>query len=126
MPKKRKDGLTDTQINILEHLKMIGPSTILELSNEVGRSKEAVRDAMIELHKFKRVYVKDWPYIGIQRARLWALKTGSSQVDAFKPPRVTDQDYQRNYRERHKARLAIRRSVRAAVGNPFAALMIGG
>lgn len=124
MANRDKDGYTATQRDILEYLETIGPATVQELIRELGRYRESVREAMNELHQQKKVYIKDWPYLGIQRSRLWALKKGYQHVDISKPPKNTNYEYQRNYRERNKARLAYRRSANVAVGNPFAGLML--
>lgn len=124
MANRDKDGYTATQRDILDYLENIGPATVQELIRELGRYRESVREAMNELHQQKKVYIKDWPYLGIQRSRLWALKKGYMHVDMPKPPKSTNYEYQRNYRERNKARLAYKRSANATVGNPFAGLML--
>lgn len=107
---------------ILEHLREIGPATTQELVGETGKTRETVREAINRLHAEKRIFVKDWPYQGVQRSRQWALRT-ASQPDAQKPAPCDDFTYQRNYRERNKARIKVRRSLHVEAGNPFAALM---
>lgn len=107
---------------IMEHLREIGPATTQELVGEIGKTRETVREAINRLHAEKRIFVKAWPYQGIQRSRQWALRT-ASQPDAQKPTPCDDSTYQRNYRDRNKARIKVRRSLHVEAGNLFAALM---
>lgn len=123
MSRRDKNGYTLTQIMILDQLKNVGPMTIIEVAHEIGRGREVTRNAMYELHKRNRVYIKDWPYVGIQRARLWGFKSNNLQVDAPRPDPMDNTEYQRNYRKRNKSRLAVKRSAR--IGNPFAGLILG-
>jgi hypothetical protein len=106
---------------ILDHLREIGPATIQELIVETSKTRDAVRKAINKLHAEKRIFVKAWPYQGIQRSRQWALRT-ACQIDAVKPTPRDNFTHQLNYRQRNKALLKVKRSMRVAAGNPFAAL----
>lgn len=111
MKKSRdKQGLTATQHSILDRIKTIGPMTIQELCAELDLSRNGTRKAVIELHEMKRIYISDWPYLGSQRSRQWALRTGAQQ-DAKKPPACTRPEYDRRFRERHKITIARRKSL---------------
>lgn len=123
MSRRNKQGFTLTQVMILDQLRNVGPMTILEMAGEIGRGKEITRKAMYELQARNKVYVKDWPYVNVQRARLWSIKTQNSQVDMPRPEPLDNTEYQRNYRIRNKSKLAIKRSTR--IGNPFAGLILG-
>lgn len=123
MSRRNKQGFTLTQVMILDQLRNVGPMTILEIAGEIGRGKEITRKAMYELQARNKVYVKDWPYVNVQRARLWSIKTQNSQVDMPRPEPLDNTEYQRNYRIRNKSKLAIKRSTR--IGNPFAGLILG-
>lgn len=119
-PPRRKYTFDLAEDLILDRLETIGPMTIQELVAETGKGRDAVRQAITRLHTERRVFVKDWPYQGIQRTRLWALRTGH-QPDAAKPAPREMPEHQRNFRERHKKLIKARRSVPASI-NPFAAL----
>lgn len=107
---------------IMAHLAEIGPATIQELITETGKTRDTVRKAINRLHADKRIFIKDWPYQGIQRSRLWAVRTGS-QPDAKKPEPTPMADHYAKWREKHKGKLKAKRSMRVAAGNPFAMLM---
>lgn len=113
-------GLTATQRAILDRLKAIGPMTTQELCAELGLSREGARKAANSLHAMKRLYVRDWPYLGTQRSRQWALRTGT-QTDAPKPPPCTKSEWDGRYYERHKSLIARRRS--AIPASPFQGLL---
>ena len=81
-------GLTATQRAILDRLKAIGPMTIQELCAELELSRDGARKAINGLHETRRIYIRDWLYLGTQRSRQWALRT-SNQQDAEKPPACT-------------------------------------
>ena len=109
---KRRDaqGLTASQRAILDRLKAIGPMTIQELCAELELSRDGARKAINGLHEARRIYIRDWPYLGTQRSRQWALRT-SNQQDATKPAACTKPEYDRRFRERHKITIARRKSM---------------
>lgn len=113
-------GLTATQRAILDRLKAIGPMTIQELRAELELSRDGTRKAVDGLHAMKRLYIRDWPYLGTQRSRQWALRT-SNQQDAQKPPVCTRPEYDKRFRERHKITIARRKSLLPP--SPFQGLM---
>jgi hypothetical protein len=113
-------GLTVTQRAILDRIKAIGPMTIQELCAELEISRDGARKAISGLHQMKHLYIRDWPYQGIQRSRQWALRTVGQQ-DAPKPPAYTRPDYDRRFRERHKITIARRKSLLPP--SPFQGLM---
>lgn len=113
--------MSSTHDRVIERLKSIGPMTTKELAGELGISVARAKEVIGELHAARRVYVKGWPYTGVQRARLWAARLFSYHVDAPKPPPLGNTEWQRNYRERHKALLARKRS--GLRHTPFAGLM---
>lgn len=115
-----EQGLTATQRTILDRLKAIGPMTIQELCAELDLSREGARKAVNGLHAMKRLYVRDWPYLGTQRSRQWALRT-AGQRDAQKPTACTRPEYDRRFRERHKITIARRKSLLPP--SPFQGLM---
>lgn len=123
MSRRDQNGYTLTQIMILDQLKTVGSMTITEVAKEIGRGKEVTRHAMYDLHARGKVYISSWPYVGVQRARMWSFKTISAQVDKPKPEPLKNTEYQKNYRNRNRGKLAIKRSNR--VGNPFAGLILG-
>ena len=103
-------GLTATQRTILDRIKAIGPMTIQELCAELELSRDGARKAINGLHEARRIYIRDWPYLGTQRSRQWALRT-SNQQDATKPAACTKPEYDRRFRERHKITIARRKSM---------------
>jgi len=103
-------GLTITQRTILDRIKAIGPMTIQELCAELELSRDGARKAINSLRQAKRIYIRDWPYLGTQRSRQWALRT-SNQQDAQKPPACSKPEYDRRFRERHKITIARRKSM---------------
>ncbi len=107
---------------VAAYLRMVGPATTAELSREIGKNRDSTRKAVNELHDRGRVYIKDWPYTGVQRAALWALRS-QGQPDAPKPPPRDLLELKREWNQRNKALLKVRRSVNAARGNPFAMLI---
>ena len=113
-------GLTATQRDILDRLKVIGPMTVQELCTELDISRDGAHKAMNGLHEMKRVYIRDWPYQGTQRARQWARRH-AGQEDAPRPPALTKPERDFHYRERHKHLIARRRSTVPA--SPFRGLM---
>jgi hypothetical protein len=121
----RKYKFTTSAELILDHLKEFGPATTRDLVGETGKAHDAVRKAVNRLHAERRIFVKDWPYTGRQRAKLWALRT-SSQMDCPQPPARNVTELKREWARRNTAILKMRRSVNAARGNPFAALISQG
>ena len=113
-------GLTCTQNAILDRIKAIGPMTIQELCAELEISRDGARKAINGLHETCRIYIRDWPYLGTQRSRQWALRT-SNQQDAAKPAACTKPEYDRRFRERHKITIARRKSMLPP--SPFQGLM---
>jgi hypothetical protein len=113
-------GFTASQRAILERLKTVGPMTGQELCQELGLSKDGVRKALNGLHEARRIYIRDWPYLGTQRSRQWAFRN-CGQPDAPKPEACTRAEWNRRYRERHKAAIARRRST--VPPNPFQGLI---
>ena len=113
-------GLTATQRAILDRLKAIGPMTIQELCAELDLSRDGARKAINGLHETRRIYILDWPYLGTQRSRQWALRT-SNQHDAQKPSACTKPEYDRRFRERHRITIARRKS--PLPPSPFQGLM---
>lgn len=107
---------------ILWHLRHIGPATTRELVDETGKCRDAVRKAVNRLREDGSVFIKDWPYTGVQRAKLWALRT-SGQKDAPKPPARPLTELKVEWGRRNKTLLKARRSAHAARGNPFAMLI---
>jgi hypothetical protein len=122
MSRRDAKGYTYTQVKVLEHLKLVGPATTRDLYTEIDRGREAVRQAVMELHERKKIYIRDWPYTGVQRAALWAIRL-KAQPDTPRPPARPLTELKREWTQRHKALLKARRSVNAARGNPFAMLM---
>ncbi len=119
---KRRDaqGLTASQRVILDCLKAIGPMTIQELCAELELSRDGARKAVNGLHAARRIYIRDWPYLGTQRSRQWALRH-CGQQDAPKPPACTRPEWDKRYYERHKITIARRRS--SLPPSPFRGLM---
>jgi hypothetical protein len=113
-------GLTAAQRAILDRLKAIGPMTIQELCAELDLSREGARKAVNGLHAAQRIYIRDWPYLGTQRSRQWALRHRGQQ-DAPRPPACTKPEWNKRYRERHKIAIARRRS--PLPPSPFQGLM---
>jgi hypothetical protein len=114
--------MTEPRAIILERLKTIGPMLAKEIEAECGLGHEGTRKAINAMHAAGLIYVKDWPHLTVQRARLWALKTSRNQIDAPKPAKGTNAEYQATYRARHKRVLKARRSAVART-NPFADLI---
>lgn len=120
--KRQATAMAALQRDIIDRLRTIGPMTSNELCDELGSNRENIRRAVNDLHAKEKVFVSDWPYSGIQRARQWAFRAATCQHDAPRPPSLTDADWKRNYRHRHKTLLKQRKAPLHA--NPFAGLMV--
>lgn len=120
MRRRDAQGLTATQRAVLDRLKAVGPMTIQELCAELELSRDGARKAVNGLHAARRIYIRDWPYLGTQRARQWARRH-AGQEDAPRPPAFTKPEWDSHYRERHKHLIARRRSTVPA--SPFQGLM---
>ena len=115
-----KMAITPLQQRILDCLVHIGAMSIQELRDELGASLEGTRVAMQGLHNSHKVYVKDWPYQGLQRTRQWAVRRTNSQTDAPKPPAMTKSESEK----RHNAKVgALRNARRRITNNIFEGLM---
>lgn len=120
--KRQGTAMAALQRDIIDRLRTIGPMTSIELCDELGSNRENIRRAVNDLHAKEKVFVADWPYSGIQRARQWAFRAATCQHDAPRPPSLTDADWKRNYRHRNKLLLKQRKAPLHA--NPFAGLMV--
>lgn len=87
--------------------------SVAEIAAELRVASESVRSALKRQHG-KRVRVADFGRAGGGgRAQLWALGSGP---DAVRPPRKTNSEASRQYRER--------RRIRGGTFNPFAGLAV--
>lgn len=111
-----------TRDKILQHLKEVGPATAQDISAYTATNVHTVRTAIQKLRKEKAIFINSWPYTGQHRSAQWALRT-HRQANAVKPPPMTAADICREWRQRNKALLKVKRSAYAAKGNPFAMLI---
>lgn len=112
--------LAPLQRRVLAHLKDAGPASAQELAFELGSSREGARTAIADLHTKGLVFIKDWPYQGQQRTRLWAVRGSNNQADAPRPPPMTAPEYQRRWRDKFSA---VRNVKRIQQPNIFRGLM---
>lgn len=102
--------LQQAVIGALEHT---GPSTMVELVEATGRSRDGVHDAVRKLRRQGIVYIKDYqPQLRSGRwAPVYAL--GLGKTDAEEPK---DVEYRRARREGADERDRVRRTIAPKVG----------
>lgn len=119
----RNTAPSSAQSLVLAHLRAFGPATCTELTADLPKGREAIRSALARLYSARLIYIQSWPFLGMQRAAQWAIRTHSSQSDAPKPPARDPQQLRIEWGRRNKSLLKARRSIHAARGNPFAMLI---
>lgn len=109
-------GDTATQRLIIALLRDSGAMIQAEICSTLGLHRNTVYRVLGRLHKSRVVFVESWvhPASSNTLTRAWDLRTTEKQSDATRPKPKVRSAVNQDYRDRHKARLAARRSVKRA------------
>lgn len=99
---KRKNFVRLNAISFAKMLSMLmQEATVNELSEESGLAVNTVRRYLKELYKNNIIHIADYTEDnrGIRTVKVWAF---GDSPDAKKPPKVTTEEANRNYRAKMK------------------------
>lgn len=114
MLSRRSD--TATQRLIIALLRANGTMIQAEICSALGLHRNTVYRVLGRLHKSRVVFIESWvhPASSNTLTRSWDLRTSDEHSDAARPKPKVRSAVNQDYRDRHKARLAARRSVKRA------------
>jgi hypothetical protein len=110
------------RVAMLAVLKEFGSMTITEMAAETGKLRDAIARVVRDARNAKEIYIKDWERhtTGKRGGTCSPIYTLGNRPDAKPPPRLPDSVYSQRYRERHSAKIRIKRQ---AEPNPYLQLI---
>lgn len=111
-----------TRMAVLAALDLHGPMTVTEISAEIPNPITTIRVAVRTARDKKEIYIQSWRrhLTGKRGGTLTPIYTLGNRPDAPKPAPLTTALYSKRYRERHSARIRMKRLV---TPNPYMQLI---